>query len=148
MSGLRFASDSDLLRYEPNIDQIWPRTDEEGNAKNDWDVQHELAMLEIERVYQARKGTAERFELGRIGKRDQLRLREPAACLALHFIYVAADTQGDADGFFARKAAHYWQRAESMLDAISITLDYDTDNSDVIDPIEKDQPFPTRFIRG
>lgn len=145
---LRFQTDDDLLEYEPNIEQIWPRVDEDGNARNRWDVQHKLAMQEIERFFLSRKDTAERFEIGRVGLRDQANLKAPAACLSLHYIYVAADTQGDAEGYFARKASHYWQRAMAMLDAISLRMDYDTDGGGAVEVNELDQPFVPRVIRG
>lgn len=148
-TGITLCQDEDLLRFEPNLDEMWPRTDRKtGNVKRDWGTQRKLASVEIERQLRVRKSTAERFELGRCSARTQDELRDAAANLALHYIFIAADTQGDASGFFARKAAHYWDRSASMIDGVAEMIDYDIDNSGTIDDIEKDQPAPIRFIRG
>ncbi len=145
---ISFSSDSDILEYEPNIEDIWPRLDDDGNVRRDWRVQRRLATREIERYFAATRSTAEPFELGRIGIRTQQRLRDPEACLTLHYIYIASDTQGDQAGFFARKSAHYYDVAMNMLGKITETVDYDADNSGTVDDNEKNQPMPKRLVRG
>lgn len=145
---LRFSTDEDLLRYEPNLDQIWPRKTRSGDQLRNWDVQHRLAAEEIERRLRAGKSTAEPIELGRLGARTKERLRDPSACFALHYIFVAADTAGDETGYFSKKSNYYMDKATEMLEAEEIQMDYDIDNSGTIDDFEKNQPMPTRFIRG
>ncbi len=145
---IAFSNDDDVLQYEPNIEDIWPRLDDDGNPRRDWRVQRRLATREIERYFVATKSSAEPIELGRFGLRTQALLRDPEACLTLHYIYVAADTQGDQSGFFRAKAAHYFAAAMNMLEKIASRTDYDIDNSGTIDDIEKDQPMPMRYTRG
>ena len=114
-----------------------------------WNNAIDLAMLEIERELRARKGTAEPIELGRLGLRTKQRLRACVAAFALHYLFEQVNTQGDAgDGKFIRKANMWRQRAEDWLNAESTMIDYDYDNSGTIDDFEKNQPIPTRFIRG
>lgn len=150
---LRFASDDDLLSLESKLDSgngngIWPRQDKTGKELHPWDRYHQEAMNELARRLRARKGTSEPFELGRLDPRSKDKLRPAAANLALHYLFIDADNAGDLNGFFARKAAHYWERGGSILEAESSQLDYDVDNSGTTDEIEKNQPFPMRFIRG
>lgn len=147
MTDLRFATDADLLRLEPQLEDWFPRK-KGGAVVRDWDIQHSIAMEEIERRLRARKDTPDMFELGRLGFRSREFLRSAAAEYALHFIFVACDSMGDPAGFFARKASYHYQRAASMFDAESIQLDYDFDNNGVIDEQEKQRPFPAQFIRG
>lgn len=142
------ATDDDLMTREPNLDQVWPRKDQKGNLKNDWRVQHLEAARRVERELRVRKTFAEPFELGRLSQRSRENLRETAKLFALYFIFSAADTQGDETGFFARKQRQYLGEAQACLDAESIALDYDVDNSGTFDETEKQQPQPTRIIRG
>ena len=148
---LRFASDDDMLSFESKLDLgngngIYPRTDRNGNPVRDWERFHQKAMNELARRLRARKATAEPFELGRLDPRSKDRLREPAACLALFFLF--SDIQQSNDPFLADKANHYWRLAGSMIDAESEQLDYDVDTSGTIDEIEKNQNFPSRIMRG
>lgn len=145
---IAFSDDDAVLEFEPNIEDTWPRLDEDGNGRRDWRVQRRLATREIERYFRATRSTAEPFELGRIGLRTQKQLRDPEACLTLHYIFIAADTQGDQSAFFARKAAHYYDVAMNMLGKIALQMDYDADNSGTTDDNENNQPMPMRFIRG
>ncbi len=148
MTGVVLCSDDDLLNFEPNLDQTWPRLDRQGNVKRDWSTQRLLASHEIERRLRGRKDTTEPFEIGRLSDRSKDSLRTCAASLALHYIFVAGDTQGDETGFFARKARLYWEKADAYFETASLSLDYDVDNSGDVDDLEKNQPFPIRFIRG
>ncbi len=146
---IRFAEDADVLRFYPDIEKYWPRTDKKtGLPKRDWNVQHQLAMDEIERRLRARKSTSEPIELGRLGIRTKERLRDCAACFALYFMFTAMDTHGDETGFFSGKATSFLRMAEDRLEDESIIMDYDADNSGTIDDSEKNQPLPQRFIRG
>lgn len=152
-AAVRFADDDDLLRMESKLDDgrgngMWPRMDKTGRELHGWSNYHSEAMNEIGRRLRARKGTAESFELGRLDPRTRYRLRPAAACFALHFLFIDADNSGDVSGFFARKADYYWHRAGSILEAESVAMDYDSDGNGTTDQIEKDQPFPNRFIRG
>lgn len=148
---LRFASDDDMLSWESKLDigngnGIWPRTDKAGNKIRDWNRYHQRAMNELARRLRSAKDTAEPFELGRIGMRSRAFLRDPAACLALHFLFV--DAQQSDDPFLSGKAEYYWRMAGNMIDAETEQLDYDADNNGTIDDIEKNQPFSPRVIRG
>ena len=150
---LRFAEDQDLLNLESKLDDgkgggIWPRHDKMGKPLHPWDHYHQEAMNELARRLRSRKDTAEGLELGRLDPRSKDRLRPAAACLALHFLFVDADNSGDASGFSTRKADYYWVRGGAIVDSEANSLDYDADNSGAVDDIEKNQPFPTRFIRG
>lgn len=147
-TGVRLSDDEDLLRYEPNLDEHWPRKDRTGNVKRDWSVQHKLAAEEVQRRFRMRRSTSEPFELGRLSERTKLELRPVATFLALHFIYIAADSKGDEQGFFAKKAAHYLSRATGLLDQVAVAIDYDADNSGTTDKPEQQQPMPRRIIRG
>lgn len=148
VTGVVLCQDEDLLRYEPNLDEHWPRKDRAGNVKRDWSVQRKLAAEEIQRRFRSRRNTAEPFQLGRMSERSKEELRSVASYLALHYIYIAADTQGDADHFYARKAEHYMKRADDVLDEMATAVDYDADNSGTIDKIEEQMPMGSRFIRG
>jgi hypothetical protein len=148
MSRLRLSDDEGLLRREPSLDLVWPRQDKAGNRLRSWDTQHSLAVEELERRLRSRRSTGEPFEIGRLGLRGKERLRACAEMLALHFIFVCADTMGDTNGFLARKAAYYWEQAGNALDAEAAQLDYDEDRSGAIDDAEKNQPHPPAFIRG
>ena len=147
-TGVVLSDDEDLLRYEPNLDEHWPRKDRNGNVKRDWSVQHKLAAEEIQRRFRLRRATAEPFQLGRVSERTRLELRPVATFLALHFIFVAADSQGDASGFFAKKADLYLAKASLLFDGVATTVDYDTDNDGKTDRDEEQQPYPMRVIRG
>lgn len=148
-TGVSLSTDDDLLRYEPNLDEHWPRIDRKtGNVKRDWSVQHVLAAEEIQRRFRSRRSTQEQFMLGRLGERTKQELRPVASFLALHFIYIAADTQGDESGFFAKKAAHYLKRASDVIEEVTLAVDYDADNTGTTDSIEEQQPMARRFIRG
>lgn len=142
------CDDDDLLTREPNLDQVWPRKDSRGNLKNDWKVQRLEASQRIERHLRARRTTQEPFQLGQLSQRSREDLRECAKLYALFYVFMAADTQGDETGFFARKQRLYLAEADASLDAESTRMDYDSDNSGTIDEADKQQPFPTRFIRG
>lgn len=142
------SEDDDLLKLEPRLEEIWPRRNPDGSARYDWKAQHRLAAMWIERRLRATKSVPERFELGRLSVRSREDLREAAACLALHYIYVAADTQGDETGYYARKAKHYEARGIASLTDASLLLDYDSDNSGSTDDFENQRPFPVRIIRG
>ena len=147
----RFADDDDLLRYESSLDDgagkgVWPRKKKTGHEWHLWDRYHQEAMNEIERRLRSRKGTAEGFEIGRLSMRSRDRLRPVAAYLALHFLFVDADQNNDAR--LSDKASYYWERASSVLDMEAMMLDYDTDRSGTFTQAEKEQPFPTRMIRG
>lgn len=148
IGGLRFATDDDAIREYPKLDELWPRKDRNGKAKNDWDIQHLQAMEEIERRMRAAKSTAEPIELGRIGIRTKERMRPVAACFAVHFIFIAADTHGDNTGFYAGKADYFYERAVDILTDELQMVDYDQNNDGKIDDFEKNQPMPQRFIRG
>ncbi|HJU24189.1 MAG TPA: hypothetical protein VJ891_16925 [Casimicrobiaceae bacterium] len=150
---LRFAHDDDLMKFEPLLDRgggkgLWPRTDDRGQVIRSWDVHHQLAMNHLERMLRSSKEAPEVFEIGRLSLRSQERLRECAACLALHYLYVAADQMGDENGYLARKAEHYKQLAVQMYNAEALQLDYDVDNDGIINDTEKNQPFTKKFIRG
>jgi hypothetical protein len=147
-TNLLFADQSDMLRFYRNLDKLFPRVDAGGNIKYDWNVELRKAMDELERRMNARKDVPERFELGRIGIRDQQRLRDPVACLAIYFLFIGDDSHGDMDDFYRVKADQFERLAQGMIEAVALQMDYDSDNSGVIEDIEKDQPFPTRFIRG
>lgn len=148
-TGIVLCDDSDLLKFEPNLEDIWPRKDRRsGEPKRDWRGQIVLASQEIERRLRARNVTAERFELGRVSLRTKDELRDACANLALFYIFVAADTQGDASGFFARKASLYSGRADAMIDGVAQMIDYDVDNDGTISSSETNQPMPSRVIRG
>lgn len=145
---LRFATDDDLIREYPRIEEIWPRRDRVGKAKFNWDVQHLQAMEEIERRIRASKGTAEPVELGRLGIRTRERLRPVAANFALYFIFRAADTHGDNTGFYSGKMNDFYDRAVDIMTDELQMIDYDMNNDGKIDDFEKNQPLPQRFIRG
>lgn len=150
---LRFAADEDMLRIQSDLDKgngngIWPRVDKSGKPIRTWEKYHQLAMNEIARRFRARKGTVEPFELGRMDKRSQDRFWECAACFALHFLFMDAENTGDPNGYHARRAAYYWDRAGSIFEAESIQVDYDLDRSGTVGENEKSQPFPARVIRG
>ena len=86
--------------------------------------------------------------LGKLSPRSRDRLRDVVACWFLSFVFLAADTQGDGDGFHARKSRHYSARASSLFDAEVMALDYDSDGSGQFSESETDQPQPRPFIRG
>ncbi len=148
----RFADDDDLLRYESTLDEgegkgVWPRKTKQGHEWHGWAKYHLEAMNELDRRLRARKGQAEQFEIGRLSMRSRDRLRPVAAFLALHFLFVDADQNNDQR--LANKASYYWERAASVLEAECTSgLDYDSDRSGTFDQAEKEQPFPTRLIRG
>ncbi len=142
------SEDDDLLKLEPRLDDMWPRVNPDGTGRYDWKVQHRLAAMWIERRLRATKAVPERFQLGRLSVRSKEDLREASACLALSYIYIAADTQGDELGYYARKSKHYEARGLASLADASLLLDYDGDNSGDVDSMEKQQPFPVRIIRG
>lgn len=148
---LRFADDDDMLRFESKLDLgngngIAPRADKTGKTIRSWERFHQSAMNEINRRLRSRKATSEPFELGRLDPRSRERLREPAACFALHYLFV--DQEQSADPFLSGKAELYWRKGDAMLEAESEQLDYDIDRSGTTDEIEKNQPFPNRVIRG
>lgn len=148
ITGVRLSGDEDLLRYEPNLDDMWPRKDRAGNVKRDWSIQHQLAAEEIQRRLRARRSTPEPFQLGRLGQRTRDELLPVASFFALHFIFIAANTQGDDTGFYSKKASYYLDRASVIMDEVAQAVDYDTDNSGVVDTVEEQRPMPSRFIRG
>src|SRR5690349_1050238 len=122
---LRFANDDDLLSYESNLDDgqgngIWPRADRDGNSIRSWDSHHQKAMNHLSRALRAAKGTGEPFELGRLDPRSKDRLREPAACLALHYLFMAADNT-DAEGYCSKRAEYYLTTAQGMITTESIS---------------------------
>lgn len=145
---IKLSDDDGLLKREPRLDDIWPREFDDGTPRYAWDVHHADATQFIERRLRATKAVPERFELGRLSPRSQEDLREAAECLALSFIFIAADTQGDETGYYARKAKHYEARGLAALADASLLLDYDVDNSGDFGAAERQQPFPTRIIRG
>lgn len=149
---LRFASDDDLISFEANLDDgkgngIWPRVDRNGNLVRNWDTHHQKAMNHLSRSLRARRGTAEPLELGRLDQRSKDQLREPAACLALHYLFMAADNT-DGEGYLAKRASYYLDTGLGMIDAESMSIDYDSDNSGSVDSMEKSRPMPMRFVRG
>lgn len=148
---LRFANEEDLLNWESKLDLgngsgVFPRTDRNGNKVRDWEKYLQRGMNELSRRLRSRKDTAEPMELGRLDPRSKDRLRDPAACFSLHFLFV--DMQQSDDTFLTGKADYYWRLGGSMLESESLQLDYDSDNSGTIDVDEKNQSFPSRFIRG
>jgi hypothetical protein len=145
---LRFASDQDLVRFEPRINEVWTKLDSSGNVLNNWDIAHGNAMDEIDRKMRARKDVPEQFELGRVGFRTREQLRDCAAHLALHYIFVFADGDGAPDAFYPRRAAYHREMAMEILNEVSLMIDYDLDNDGAINEIEKSQPFPVSFVRG
>lgn len=147
-TGVLLSDDEDVLRYEPNMDEHWPRKDRSGNPRRDWSVQHHLAAEEVQRRFRMRKTMAEPFELGRVSERSRAELKQVATHLALHFMFVAADSAGDANGFYAKKASYYLAQADETFEGAALAIDYDTDNSGSMDRTEEQQPAPTRFIRG
>jgi hypothetical protein len=147
-TNLRFCDQSDLLRFYPPLDSLFPRVDRSGNAKHDWNLEIGKAMDELERRLNSRKDLPERFEIGRIGQRDQLRLRDPVACLAIYFLFLGGDAHGDRSAFYEAKSRQFEELADTMIEGVALQMDYDSDNSGVIEDIEKNQPFPVRFIRG
>jgi hypothetical protein len=149
---LRFANDDDLVAFESNLDDgmgngIWPRTDRTNNFIRSWDAHHQKAMNHLSRSLRSRRGTGEPLELGRLDQRSKDRLREPSACLALHYLFMAADNT-DGEGYLAKRASYYLDVGLGMIDTESMSLDYDADNSGSVDETEKNRPMPTRFIRG
>jgi hypothetical protein len=147
-TGVLLSDDDEIVRYEPNMDKHWPRKDRHGQPKRDWSVQHHLAAEEIQRRFRGRRTTGEPFQLGRLSQRSQDELKPVATFLALHYLFIAADSQGDADKFYARKANHYLERANAVFDEVAIAIDYDVDNSGTTDTNEEQQPMPIRFLRG
>ena len=147
-SNLLLADESDMLRWYPDLDSLFPRVDAKGNPKHSWRTELQKATDELERRLNTRKDLPERLELGRIGIRDQQRLKDPVACLALYFLFLGGDAHGDSSGFYANKASQFDRLANGMIEGVSLQMDYDSDNSGAIDDIEKNQPFPMRFIRG
>ncbi len=137
---LRLSSDEDMLRYQPNMDELWPRS-----SARSWDVHHEDAVKEIDRRLRAQKSVTQRFELGRLSLRSREDLRDCATFFALHSAFSAATT---GDPFYLERIAYYWRRAEGVFGLESVGLDYDLDNSGTVDTAETAQPFPTAFIRG
>jgi hypothetical protein len=150
MSGSRYllSNDDDLLQMEPRLDDIWPRHNPDGSARYDWRTHHEAASHWIERRLRASKATPDRFQLGQLSSRSREDLREAAACLTLSFIFIAADTQGDEIGYYARKHKHYEARAIAAYTDAALLLDYDVDGDGSFTAQDQQQPFPQRFIRG
>lgn len=144
----KLSDDDGLLKREPRLEDIWPRLNPDGSTRYDWSVHHEDAAGFIERRLRATKAIPDRFQLGRLSPRSREDLREAAECLALSFIFTAADTQGDDSGYYSRKAKHYEHRGLAALTDASLLLDYDVDNSGDFAESEKQLPFPTRLIRG
>jgi len=143
LTAIRFSDDADILRYEPTFEQHVKR--EAGS----WDRWRLAAVKEIERKLRARHGTNDVFELGRIGERSRDGLRDVEAWFAIHFAFVAADGQGsEPDTYFARKAAHYFQRAADALSMEAAALDYDFGNDGKISKDEEQRPFVARIRRG
>lgn len=147
---IRFASDGDLLSFEDFLDDgkgngFWPRTDVNGNRIRDWSRFHQSAMNELDRRFRVKWSQSEPFELGLLDPRAQGRLRDAAAYLALHFLFVGINREGNV--FYAEKASWYWARANDVIDAESVKLDYDS-NRDGLSEEDKNQPFSTRIVRG
>lgn len=147
-TGILLCEDEDLLEREPNLERVWPRFDANNARKRDWRTQISLATVELERRLRNHKDVPDHFSMGQLGLRSREQLRGACACLALHYIYVAADTMGDETGFFVRKAAKYQEEADGIFKAESIQLDYDIDNSGTVEDDELQLPMPARFIRG
>lgn len=142
-TALRFSDDADILRYEPTFEQHVKK------VNGSWDHWRLVAIKEIDRKLRARRGTSDVFELGRIGERSREGLRDVEAWLAIHFAFVAADSQGaEPNTYFARKAGHYFSRAMDALDSEASALDYDTGNDGKITPDEQQRPFVARIRRG
>jgi hypothetical protein len=148
--GVRFADDEDLLKLEPDLDRVFRRRDKNtGAVIHDWGIQHDLAMEDIERRFRSKRTTGDVFDIGRVGQRSRDHLKRAAACLALHYIFVAADTGSDASGWMARKAAHYYERADAIMTAEAAAIDYDLSNDGMIDTQEQQQPLGVnRIVRG
>lgn len=145
---LFLSDDDDCIRYEPDLDSVWPRLDSEGNIFRDWSVQRRLAVEELERRLRSRRATRDRFQLGQLGLRAREVLRPAEACLTLHFIFEAVDTQGPREGFYARKSRWYWDKAWDIVGSEQTLLDYDSDNSGTVDANEENQSISTVFTRG
>lgn len=150
MAGARYllSTDDDLLQLEPRLDDIWPRQNDDGTERYDWRTHHEAASRWIERRLRASKAVPDRFQLGQLSPRSREDLREAATCLALSFIFIAADTQGDEIGYYARKAKHYEARGVAALTDAALVLDYDVDGDGTFGPQDAQQAFPVRLIRG
>lgn len=148
MGYLRFCSDEDLLRREPNLDSVFPRLDAEGNQIRFWTVQIDLGMEVLQRRLNGLKTVGEQFELGRLGQRSKETLGAFVTCVALMYIFLAADTQGDPTGYFVRKVSHYKKEADEIFEASRAQIDYDSDASGTIDSSETNQPMVARVLRG
>jgi hypothetical protein len=150
MAGAKYllSCDDDLLRLEPRLEDIWPRTNPDGSARFDWRAHHEASSAWIERRLRASKATPDRFQLGQLSSRSREDLREASACIALSFIFMSADTQGDDTGYYARKMKHYEARGIAAYTDAALLLDYDTDGDGIFGPNDQQQPFPQRLIRG
>lgn len=149
---LWLCTEEGMLSLESSLDDgrgggVWPRVSKDGKIVRSWDRYRQQAMNEIDRRLRSRRDTSERFEIGRLSIRSRDSLRYAADCFALHFLFVDADQQNDDR--LARKAAYYWERAGSALDAETTAgLDYDRDRSGTFDDSEKELPFPMRMLRG
>lgn len=150
MAGAKYllSNDADLLALEPRLEDIWPRKNPDGSTRYDWRIHHEAAASWIERRLRATKATPDRFQLGLLSPRSREDLREAAACLALSFIFISADTQGDETGYYARKMKHYEARGVASFTDCSMLLDYDIDADGMFTAQDQQQPFPCRLIRG
>ena len=146
-TALRFATDEDIVRLYPSADKIFPRI-KAGKKVADWDGAHQRAMDEIERWLRTSRGSLNPGELGNLGLRSRDRLRDCAAYLALHHLCADADIQADDNQLLERKASYFWTRAEDIWRAESQAFDYDADRDGDTDTNERNQPFPSRVIRG
>jgi hypothetical protein len=146
---IRFCSDDDLIFHEPNLDEVFPRFDADGNRLRDWDDQITAAMNWLWRNLNSRKSQPEPIELGRIGLRSQEDLREPVAFYAIHLVYYHADTQGGEGDYYDRRSRKRLRDAQDALAAVvAHGLDYDQGNDGTIHDTDKQRPAPPRVIRG
>lgn len=141
------SDDQGLLRYEPKLDDTTPRVDKAGKVLNSWKGFHELAVIEIIRWLRARKDVWQRFDWACVGLRSREGLAEVACCLALYFLYNAANVQA-ANGYLQSKRDYYYSRALDLFEQETQMIDYDQNYSGKIEDGEQNQPMPSRFIRG
>ena len=144
---IRFCDDADLIRFEPDLDEVFPRRKPDGSFLRDWGVQIDNGMRSIERDLRTRRVYAEPFTLGRLGLRSQEHLRDAAAYWALSWIFSALNTiDGTPGGVYGTKAAEYQRLAIDTVQAESSALDYDEGGTG--QATENQRPMPAIFVRG
>lgn len=149
VTAVRFSDDSDILRFEPRADDVWPRRDRAGNVIDSWDRFHALAVDQIETAGRNMRSTADVFEIGRIGARSREHLRRPATFWALYWFFFQANTQGSGtQEHFAWKAQHYLRMAQDEFKAAMVRIDYDADGDGAVASGEEQRPMVERLVRG